>query len=143
MTEITNPFVLIPAEHADTFAKYPLYSQDGRKWDTRILAVYHAVKLDAQNVPIGISGTMWAMTEYNPESGEAFGICRGASVELGYFSIPELQSIEEATKQPDGSRFVIVRDLDFVPGFYTLRDCQDQALFDAATLEHLESLFDK
>ena len=51
----------------------------------------------------------WFMTEYNPESGEAFGLVFGHEIELGYFSIPELQSFRGRLG------LGIERDLHFTP----------------------------
>jgi hypothetical protein len=36
----------------------------------------------------------WYMTEYDPEEGIAFGLVDGHELELGYFSIAELESIK-------------------------------------------------
>lgn len=69
--------------------------------------------------PVG-DGT-WYMTEYDPETGEAFGLCmmHGES-ELGYFSIPELASIR--------LRFGlgIERDRSFDP--IPLKECKNPCL---------------
>ena len=35
----------------------------------------------------------WYMTEYDPETGEAFGLVRGDFDELGYFSIREFEDM--------------------------------------------------
>lgn len=40
-----------------------------------------------------LTGWEWFMTEYDPDTGEAFGFCSGPFPELGYFSIPELEEI--------------------------------------------------
>ena len=40
-----------------------------------------------------LSGWDWYMTEYDPETGEAFGFCSGPFPELGYFSIREFEEI--------------------------------------------------
>jgi hypothetical protein len=49
----------------------------------------------------------WYMTELDPDEGLAFGLVVGFEVELGYFSIPELESISG----PGGLK--IERDLHF------------------------------
>lgn len=36
------------------------------------------------------------MTEYDPETREAFGLVRGFAEEWGYFSIAEMESVNEA-----------------------------------------------
>lgn len=51
----------------------------------------------------------WYVTEYDPSTGEAFGLVQGLEEELGYFSIPELSSI----RGPGGLR--VERDLHFKP----------------------------
>ena len=58
--------------------------------------------------PVGAQ--TWYVTEYDPESGNAFGYATGIGFdELGYISIPEL----EATRLPLGLR--IERDLYWDP----------------------------
>jgi hypothetical protein len=59
-----------------------LYAQDGKGDE----AIVYAKFFD----PCG--AFTWFMTELNPETGEAFGLVVGHEVELGYFSIPELQA---------------------------------------------------
>lgn len=51
----------------------------------------------------------WYMTEYDPATGEAFGLVHGLEEELGYFSMEELQSI----RGPGGLR--IERDIYWKP----------------------------
>lgn len=38
----------------------------------------------------------WWMTEYDPETREAFGLVCGFAEEWGYFSIAEMESVNEA-----------------------------------------------
>jgi len=59
-----------------------LYAQDG-KGDA---AMVYAKFFD----PCG--SFTWFMTEYDPDTGEAFGLVVGHETELGYFSMNELQS---------------------------------------------------
>ena len=62
-------------------------------------ALYANEKKSAAETPIVAkfftpwSNWTWYMTEYNPETGEAFGLVEGFETELGYFSVPELESI--------------------------------------------------
>ena len=56
------------------------------------------------------SGWEWYMTEYDPETGEAFGLVRGFAEELGYFSIPEM---EEANRRRGFE--LVERDTGFEP----------------------------
>ena len=51
----------------------------------------------------------WYCTEYSPETGECFGLVVGHEVELGYWSLPELESI----RGPGGLK--IERDLYWSP----------------------------
>ena len=39
------------------------------------------------------SGWDWWLTEYDPETGEAFGLVRGFETEWGYFSIHEMEQL--------------------------------------------------
>ncbi len=57
-----------------------------------------------------VSGWDWYMTEYEPETGLAFGYVRGFEGELGYFSIPELEEINESA-----GFCVVERDLHWEP----------------------------
>lgn len=52
----------------------------------------------------------WYLVEYDPETGDAFGLVRGFEVEYGYFSVREM----EAVNRRHGTG-VIERDLYFVP----------------------------
>lgn len=61
-----------------------LYAQDGKGME----AVAYAKFFD----PCG--SWTWYMTEYDPETGEAFGLVKGFEDELGYFSIPELETVK-------------------------------------------------
>ena len=57
-----------------------------------------------------LSGWVWLVAEYDPESGEAFGLVRGFGEEWGYFSIREM----EALNRSNGFD-VVERDLSFEP----------------------------
>lgn len=76
-----------------------LYSQDGKGEEAIAYAKFFN--------PTG-AGT-WYMTEYNPETGEAFGKVVLHDTELGYFSVPELQTIKV------GFGLGIERDISFKP----------------------------
>ena len=58
----------------------------------------------------GLSGFDWYMTEYDPETGEAFGLVKGYCTEQGYFSIDEFEHIN----RKHGFE-VIERDMYFTP----------------------------
>jgi hypothetical protein len=51
----------------------------------------------------------WYITEHNPETGECFGLVVGMETELGYISLPELESVKGPMGLP------IERDLHFDP----------------------------
>lgn len=57
-----------------------------------------------------ISGWTWYVTEYDLETGEAFGFVEGFADEWGYFSIPEF----EALNRSHGFN-VVERDESFEP----------------------------
>lgn len=57
-----------------------------------------------------LSGWVWLVTEYDPESGDAFGLVRGIEEEWGYFSIREMEGLNRS-KGFD----LIERDLYFEP----------------------------
>lgn len=42
------------------------------------------------------SGWDWWLTEYDPETGEAFGLVRGLEVEWGYFSLCEMEQLNRS-----------------------------------------------
>lgn len=43
-----------------------------------------------------VSGWTWYVTEYDPATGEAFGLVEGFADEWGYFSIPEFEALNRA-----------------------------------------------
>lgn len=57
-----------------------------------------------------LSGWTWLVTEYDPESGDAFGLVRGFEEEWGYFSIREMEELNRSR-----GFNVIERDLYFEP----------------------------
>ena len=77
----------------------PLYAQDGKGNDATAY-----VKLFTPD-----SNWTWYITEMNPETGECFGLVEGLERELGYFSLPELESI----RGPFG--LAVERDIFFEP----------------------------
>lgn len=77
----------------------PLYGQDGKGMD--------AIAYLKLFTPW--AGWTWWVTEYDPETGECFGLVQGMETELGYFSLKELEGI----RGPAGLR--IERDLYFDP----------------------------
>ena len=63
-----------------------LYAQDGKGSEAIIYAHYFSC----------FNGWDWYMTEYDPETREAFGIVKGFETEMGYFSIEEFESINRS-----------------------------------------------
>lgn len=57
-----------------------------------------------------LSGWTWLITEYDLESGDAFGLVRGFEEEWGYFSIREMEELNRSR-----GFNVIERDLCFEP----------------------------
>lgn len=57
-----------------------------------------------------VSGWTWYVTEYDPATGEAFGLVEGFADEWGYFSIPEFEALNRAK-----GFGVIERDESFEP----------------------------
>jgi hypothetical protein len=70
----------------------------------------------------------WYLTEYDPETGQAFGMVVGHEAELGYFSIEEMEvwRDEFLAKPADLRRLPPERDLWWTPK--TLSDVREHAL---------------
>jgi hypothetical protein len=65
-------------------AKAPkLYETDGQGYEALAVAHYFSC----------FNGWDWYLTEYDPETGEAFGLVKGLETELGYFSIREFEEL--------------------------------------------------
>ena len=60
--------------------------------------------------PFSRSGWAWLVTEYDPESGEAFGLVRGFEEEWGYFSVREMEDLNRSK-----GFGAVERDLSFEP----------------------------
>lgn len=76
----------------------PLYATDGEDDSIARVRLF------------SLSGWVWLVTEYDVESGEAFGLVRGLEEEWGYFSIREMEALNRS-KGFD----VVERDLSFEP----------------------------
>lgn len=57
-----------------------------------------------------VSGWTWYVTEYDPATGEAFGLVEGFADEWGYFSIPEMEALNRSR-----GLSVVERDALFEP----------------------------
>lgn len=60
-----------------------LYATDGQGDDAIAYAHYFSC----------VNNWDWWMTEYDPDTGEAFGLVKGFAVELGYFSLREFEEL--------------------------------------------------
>ena len=80
-----------------------MYSTDGQGYEAVAVAHYFSCMG-------GLAGWDWYMTEYDPETQEAFGLVLGYEKELGYFSIREFEEINRRY-----GLNVIERDMYFTP----------------------------
>lgn len=62
-----------------------LYEQDGAE-DPMVYVHYFSC----------VSGWDWWLTEYDPATGEAFGLVRGFATERGYFSVAEMEGLNRS-----------------------------------------------
>lgn len=62
-----------------------LYEQDGAE-DPMVYVHYFSC----------VSGWDWWLTEYDPATGEAFGLVRGFATEWGYFSVAEMEGLNRS-----------------------------------------------
>ncbi len=76
-----------------------LYAQDGAE-DPTVYVHYFSC----------LNGWDWWLAEYDPATGEAFGLVRGFAEEWGYFSIPEMEGVNRSKGFE-----VIERDEHFSP----------------------------
>ena len=88
---------LMTKELSDSFP--PLYSQDGCGDATVLFAKYFTTD----------SKCTWFVAEYDPEQRLFFGLVIGHDVELGYFSLDDLETVRGGLGLP------VERDLYFVP----------------------------
>ena len=77
-----------------------LYEQDGKGDDAIVYAHWFSP----------YSGWDWYCTEYDPETGECFGLVKGQFDELGYWTIAELECVNKSHGFP-----LIERDLYWNP----------------------------
>lgn len=76
-----------------------LYGQDGA--DDPIVHVHYFSC---------VNGWDWYLTEYDPRTGEAFGLVRGFGTEWGYFSVREMERVNR-----EKGFGVVERDEHFEP----------------------------
>lgn len=77
-----------------------LYANDGKGMEAVAVAHYFCV----------YNGFDWYMTEYDPETGLAFGYVSGDFPEMGYFSIREFEDVNKIH-----GFSVIERDMYWMP----------------------------
>lgn len=80
-----------------------LYETDGQGKQAMAQAPYFSLMG-------GLAGWEWYMTEYDPETKQAFGLVKGFCSELGYFSIEEFEQMNQRARVQ-----VIERDITFQP----------------------------
>lgn len=92
---------------ADVLATIPkLYATEDTKLADKIAHLHYFV-----------GACDWFVVEYDPDTGIAFGwadLGDPQNAELGYFSLPELQTI--TVSHPSGYTVVVERDLHWTPG---------------------------
>ena len=66
--------------------------------------------LAAVHLSTPAGGWDWYLTEYDPETGEAFGLVRGIETEWGYFSVSEMEGLNRSR-----GASLVERDLHFAP----------------------------
>ena len=77
----------------------PLYATEG---EGDLVALVHYFSC--------LNGWDWYLTEYDPETGEAFGFVRGFETEWGYFSLREMEELNHSR-----GLNVVERDEHFEP----------------------------
>ena len=77
-----------------------LYSQDGKGYDATVYAHWFSP----------YTGWDWYCTEYDPDEGLCFGLVKGMATELGYWTVHELEEVNESYGFP-----LIERDLYWTP----------------------------
>lgn len=95
--EETGMHELMPKELAATVP--PLYATEGEAEPIARVKLFSS-----------FNGWTWLVTEYDPESGEAFGLVKGLEEEWGYFSIREMEALNRSK-----GFGVVERDLSFEP----------------------------
>lgn len=103
---------LITAAIKNAAKKFPLYSQDGKKGNAVVLARFFTPA----------SNLTWYMTEFDPESGDGFGVVVGHETEYGYFNLNEMQGARMQSGFFRGMQ-AIERDICVDPKEYTLAEC--------------------
>ena len=118
---------LLTPQLIETFKKYPLYSQEGKRKNAVCIAVFF------------IGNIKWYVLEGQPEGNDftIFSIVTGfQETEYGYASIKEMENIEIETGIKTYPKAIIMQDISFKP--CPVKDIQDKRV-----KEFLNSLYGK
>lgn len=102
--------VLITSEIKKAAKKYPLYSQDGKQGDAKVIA----------RLFTPYSNYTWYILELNAETGEAFGYVVGPEPEYGYICTNELQQCRQKVRF-----FGKIIEMQAVERDVTIKPCQE------------------
>ena len=103
---------LITAAITNASKKFGLYSQDGKRGKAVVLARFFTPA----------SNMTWYMTEFDPETGDGFGVVVGCETEWGYFNVNEMQNAKMQSGLFRGMQ-AIERDIYVSPKKQTLIEC--------------------
>lgn len=103
---------LITAAITNASKKFGLYSQDGKRGRSVVLARFFTPA----------SNMTWYMTEFDPETGDGFGVVVGQCIEWGYFNLNEMQNAKMQSGLFRGMQ-AIERDIYVSPKKQTLIEC--------------------
>lgn len=103
---------LITAAITNASKKFGLYSQDGKRGKAVVLARFFTPA----------SNMTWYMTEFDPETGDGFGVVVGSATEWGYFNVNEMQNAKMQSGLFRGMQ-AIERDIYVAPKKQTLIEC--------------------
>lgn len=103
---------LITAAITNASKKFGLYSQDGKRGKAVVLARFFTPA----------SNMTWYMTEFDPETGDGFGVVVGSATEWGYFNVNEMQDAKMQSGLFRGMQ-AIERDIYVAPKKQTLIEC--------------------
>lgn len=103
---------LITTAITNASKKFGLYSQDGKRGQAVVLARFFTPA----------SNMTWYMTEFDPETGDGFGVVVGCETEWGYFNLNEMQNAKMQSGFFRGMQ-AIERDIHVTPKKQTLIEC--------------------
>lgn len=103
---------LITAAITNASKKFGLYSQDGKSGQSVVLARFFTPA----------SNMTWYMTEFDPATGDGFGVVVGSATEWGYFNLNEMQNAKMQSGLFRGMQ-AIERDIYVAPKKQTIIEC--------------------